>query len=306
MSGSHHPAIGARATLAAVALLAVTATAGTATAGTADVDHRHDHDGTPRSRHRHHETVSLHVGHMSGRFNAPEAQVVDYIVKLMEYRHLDALTTTESEEPGIGPDVRARLGSRFHVVKRHEYMIITRNSRLVPVHDSLSYRALSSNIVGREAWRNMYTASSSYHVVGSDKKVILYATHAPATVDMSDPHYRPGITGPKIASRVGFTAMGRWITARSGPNVVQLSNMDSNVDWHNAMWRDTVLGETGGISIWSASRPAVGTHADNRLIDTAIVFNATIVTSSISPANLFRPAAMDHKTIEYRVSFPRH
>lgn len=249
--------------------------------------------------------TSLRIAHMSGRYNAPVAHVAIYIDRLMNTRHLDALTTTESQEPDIGAVVHACLGHGFHVVKRHEYMVITRNSTLIPVAGSLAYRSLSTNITGPQAWRNMRTVSSSYRVAGSDKTVIFYATHAPATVDQSDPHYVPGNTGPQVASRIGFTAMGRWIASRAGRNVVQLSDMDSNVDWHDPMWRRTVLSETGGTSIWSASRPAAGTHQDNRLVDTAIVFNAHITSACISPANRYRPAALDHKTIEYTVAFPR-
>lgn len=199
--------------------------------------------------------------HASGRFDAPVADVVAYVVALVAHYKPDILTATEAEQHGVADALQAALGDKYAVEKAAEYLCI-RKVATVASNGTPAHVRLTDTAGLRQDWRNLFIGAFPLRL--GTLPIMVTVGHCPSAVQAGD-HYN-GRVQLVTTSRTGFKAWGTWMDARPRPEL-QLAAMDSNVDHHRRAWRLALQLWLGATSIWTRKRPKTGTHAGRRLID---------------------------------------
>lgn len=252
-------------------------------------------------------SMTIRVAHASGRYDADPHEVAAYIAENIRRLRLDLVTTTESQQRGIGGIVRETVGERFGVAKKGEYLCIWRRS-LFSRRPRQSPRMLHvSHILGLIAWRQMRAAVFPIQLHGPGIPVDAVSSHAPSAVQSgarwSDNRRQVS------ASQRGHRRLGRWILRRRAarPRLVILVGEDSNLDHHLRTWREWLRTNLHAPSIWATEQPARGSHG-HRLIDvisatSGPLVKVTVLDSGVSP--IHRPIGYDHALVwaELRISW---
>lgn len=235
-------------------------------------------------------TRPVRQGHTSLYHGAKTAGVVAYLLATAAL--VDLLTTTETTRR-VTLRLRARLGVRWRVIRRGEYLVTFRRRRFRNVRGGLRRLTRVHTVA---AWRDLWVHRRILVDKATGQTYLILVGHLAASVEHGD-RYRTDARYAKDVRthRDGLAALGKLIAAEQAahPDWHIVLAGDFNTDFHHPEWIRLTERATGLQLVWDGRQPDGGTHAGGRLIDAvAVSDNVEVLAARLSPVR--KPADVDH------------
>lgn len=218
----------------------------------------------------------VRCGHWSGKYSGSVKVLARWLKRCARKYQLDIITTTESQQRGARIRVSARMGRKWGVKQRGEYLCIYRKATFfaMPAVDPLL--KTYTKIAGYAGWRNMRAGVFTLRHKETGRPFTWWVFHGPSGIQRGNSW--SGEKKQVQIAKVGYPRLGAEMDrmADKKPHGVRIGVGDTN--WHagEPMGLNFIEDSLDAKAVFRpGSMPKQGTHRNSgRVIDNAFIQDA--------------------------------